>query len=137
MGIACMDAMRYSLADSILSTLPDTPDTHKAKIYSAAHNGRYMDVLDEINEDSPLNEVLVLLASKNDHFAWEKAQKLGNSAVELYVKAIAANRLDNSVDAGKYLDRAIALDPSLLEVAKIDGDVIDLLVENEITHSDE
>ncbi len=137
MGIASMAAMRYSQADSILSTLDDTPQTHKAKIYSAAQNGRYLDVVEEISEDSPLNEVLVLLAAKNNNFAWEKAKKLGDSAIEQYVKAIAANRLDKYLEAGVYLNNAIALDPSLREIAKIDGDVVDLLEETDITNSDE
>lgn len=137
MGIANMEAMHYSRADSILSTLPDTPETHKAKIYAAAQNGRYMDVLEEINADSPLNEVLVLLASKNNNHAWEKAQKLGDSAVEQYVKAVAANRLDKYMEATVYLENAFALDPSLREVAKIDGDVIDLLEDNDTTYSED
>ncbi len=137
MGIASMNAMRFAQADSILSTLPDTPDTHKAKIYAAAQNGRFQDVIEEINEDSPLNEVLVLLAAKNNTFAWEKARHLGDSAVELYVKAIASNRLDKYMEANAYLEQAFELDSSLREIAKVDGDVIDLLDETDRTKTNE
>jgi hypothetical protein len=63
--------------------------------------------------------------------AWHKAQQLGNSAREEYVKAIAANRLDLVGEAIMHFDNAMELDPSLIEVAKIDGDVLDLVNEEE------
>lgn len=137
MAIANMNAMQYSQADEILQTLYDNNDTHKAKIYAAAQNGRYHDVIQEINEDSPLNEVLLLLATKNNAMAYEKSQKLGNSAVELYVKAIATNRLNNYEDATALLNQALELDPSLREIAKVDGDVIDLLEDNDRNNTNE
>lgn len=137
MGLACMQAMRYTMADSVISTLPDIPECRKAKIYCAALNGRYRDVIQEVNQDSPLNEVLLLLALKDNTNAWEHAQKLGDSAVEEYVKAMAANRLDNYMDAMAHLERALKLDPSLIEVAKIDGDIVDLLDDEDLNDTDE
>ncbi|MDE7472665.1 MAG: hypothetical protein K2M68_03675, partial [Muribaculaceae bacterium] len=137
MGIACLDNMHYSLADSILSTVPDTPETHKAIIYAAAQNGRYNDVIQEINEDSPLNEVILLLTIKENNRAWERAQYLGNSAVEEYIKAVSANRLDKLIEALGHLEKALTLDPSLLEVAKIDGDIVDLLDEQDLNETNE
>ncbi len=136
MGVACMDSMNYSLADSILSTVDDTEKTHKALIYCKALNGHYQDVMQEICEDSPLNEVLLLLAVKDNNNAAARARKLGNSAVEEYVKAIAANRLDDYLTAINHLENAFRLDPSLKEVAKVDGDVIDLLDEEDINDTD-
>ena len=127
MGVAAMGAGRYTLADSILSELPDSPQTHKAKIYNTALKGNYREVISEISADSPLDEVLLLLAMKDNHGAAFSAKSLGNSAVEEYVKAIAANRLDDYVEATTHLNNALKLDPSLIEIAKIDGDVIDLL----------
>lgn len=132
MGIACMGDMRYSLADSIIATVPDSEHAHKAKIYCSALNGRYRDVMQEICEDSPLNEVLLLLAVKDNHSAWNRAQKLGNTAVEEYVKAVAANRLDDYLTAITHLENAFSLDPSLKEVAKVDGDLVDLLEEEDL-----
>ncbi len=132
MGLACLNNMNYSRADSILSGVPDVEETHKAKIYCKALNGRYHEVMQEICEDSPLNEVLLLLAIKDNQRAALHAQKLGNSAVEEYVKAIAANRLDDYMTAITHLENAFRLDPTLKEVAKIDGDVIDLLEDGEL-----
>lgn len=137
MGVACLDSMRYTLADSILSTIPDSPETHKAKIYCTALNGRYREVLQEINQDSPLNEVLLLLALKDNAHAWERAKTLGDSAVEEYVKAVAANRLDNYMEAIVHLENALSLDPSLKEVAKVDGDIVDLLDEEDLNDTNE
>lgn len=78
---------------------------------------------------SSLNEVLMLLALKMNDEAWDKAEKLGESAKEEYIKAIAANRVDKVMPALSHLRKAIELDPSLLDIAKIDGDVLDLLQE--------
>ena len=137
MAIAYMKEMQYAKADEILETLYDNNETHKAKIYAAAQNGRYQDVIQEINEDSPLNEVLLLLATKNNHEAYEKSKGLGNSAVEMYVKAVAANRLNNYEEATVLLNKAFELDPSLRETAKVDGDVLDLLEDNDTNNTDE
>ena len=64
---------------------------------------------------------------RNDE-AWEKAQKLPmNDARCLYIRAVAANRLDNVMDAIMSLDKAFDLEPSLRELAEVDGDVLDLL----------
>lgn len=126
-GIAFLGDGQYTRADSILSLLPDKELFHKAKIYSAAQNGRYLDVMQEVSEDSPLNEVLLLMAIKANDEAWEKAKKLGNSAVEEYVKAAAANRVDQYLAAMNHMENALRLDPSLIEIAKVDADVVDLV----------
>lgn len=137
MGVACLMNDQYLRADSLLYELPDTPQTHKAKIYSAAFNGNYREVMEEICEDSQLNEVLLLLAMKDNYGASISAQKLGDSAVEEYVKAIVANRLDDFLAAITHLENALRLDPSLIEIAKIDDDVIQLLedIENDTNTS--
>ena len=126
-GIALLTDGQYTRADSILSLTPDTEIYHKAKIYSATLNGRYHDVIEEISSDSPFNEVLLLLTMKANDQAWEKAQKLGDSAKEEYIKAVAANRLDKYMAALSHLKNAFRLDPSLRETARIDGDIVDLL----------
>ena len=53
------------------------------------------------------------------------------TARECYIKAIAANRLEKIGDAIMSIEKALELDPSLLEVAKVDGDIIDLLPEEQ------
>lgn len=126
-SIALLAAKNYHTADSLASLLPDTELFHKAKIYAKALNGNYTEVMGEISQDSPFNEVLMLLAIKANDKAWKKAQNLGDSAREEYVKAVAANRMDQYMAAIKHLENAFSLDPSLREIAKVDGDIIDLL----------
>ena len=94
-------------------------------------------MLEEINQDSPLNEVLILLAAKNNNLAWELSRHLGESAVEYYVRAIAANRLDKYIEAESFLEKAFELDPSLIDIAKVDGDIIDLLDETDTSNINE
>lgn len=125
--IAYMAASHFSQADSLAMLLPDTERFRKARIYAMAKNGRYREVMQELSEESPFNEVLLLLAIKANDQAWKKAQKLGGSAKEEYIKAVAANRVDQYMAAINHLENAISLDPSLLEIARVDGDVLDLL----------
>ena len=135
LAVASMAGCHYSYADSLLFEMPDTPEFHKAKMYCSALNGRYASVITEIAEDSPFNEVLMLLAINKDAVAFEKSKALGNSAEEEYIKALAANRMANNdlsnaylfVEAGTHLANAIKLKPELIDIARIDGDVCDLL----------
>ena len=129
--IAWLTVGKFVQADSLAAELPDTGAYHKAKVYSAALNGRYEEVIQEISAESPFNEVLMLLAIKANDQAWEKAKLLGNSARENYIKAVAANRVDEVVLALSYLESALKKDPSLRDIASIDGDVLDLLQEDE------
>lgn len=102
--IAWLSVGKFVQADSLAAELPDTGAYHKAKVYSAALNGRYEEVIQEISAESPFNEVLMLLAIKANDQAWEKAKLLGNSARENYIKAVAANRVDEVVLALSYLE---------------------------------
>ena len=136
MAVSALNAMQFSRADSLMADLPDTPEFHKGKAYSAALNGRYVEVMQEISEDSPLNEVLLLLAMKDNDTAWQQAQKLGDSAIEEYIKATAANRVDSYLDAVVHLENALRLDPSLRDVARVDGDIADLLEDVEESTDD-
>lgn len=136
MGVCAMSASHYSLADSLMVDLPDTEIFHKGKAYSAALAGRYIDVMQEISEDSPLNEVLLLLAMKDNDTAVKRAEKLGDSAVEEYVKAIASNRKDMYLEALVHLENALRLDPSLRDVARVDGDVAELLQDIEASEEE-
>lgn len=127
-GVAAMNKQNYALADSLLAGLPDvTPEIHKAKVYNNVIHGNFSDeIVAEVGHDSPINRVLILLKQKRDGLAWQAAQKLGDSAVEEYVKAIAAHRVENFSDID-HLESALRKDNSLIEVAKVDGDVVDML----------
>ncbi len=138
-ALAYLAAGHYIEADSLSQLLPDEPRFHKAKVYTRALNGHYEEVIQEISEDSPMNEVVLLLAIKANDQAWEKAQALGGSARECYVKAIAANRVDEYLKALNYLETALKLDPSLRQIAEVDGDMKELLqdvVDEENTEED-
>lgn len=128
---ACLATYHYLEADSLASLLPDTPQFHKAKIYTDVFNGRYEGAMQEVAAESPINEVVILLALKANDQAWRKAAKLGDSAEEEYLKAIAANRVDEYMAAVSHLENALRLKPELKEIAKIDGDLIDLMEERE------
>ena len=79
------------------------------------------------------NEVLLLLCMKDNEKAWELSKQLtGGTAKEFYVKAVAANRTDRVGEAMIYMEQAFALDPDLEEIAKNDGDLLDLLPEGKI-----
>ncbi len=125
---ACLSTYRYHEADSLASTLPDEdPRFHKAKVYTEVFNGRYENVMQEVSAESPINEVVMLLAVKANDQAWRKAQHLGGTASEEYLKAVAANRVDEYTAAINHIENAFRLDPQLREVAKVDGDLVDLL----------
>ena len=126
---ACLASHHYLEADSLASLLPDTPRFHKAKIYTDVFNGRYEGAMQEVAAESPVNEVVILLALKANDQAWRKASKLGGSAEEEYLKAVAANRVDEYMAAVSHLENALRLKPELIEIAKIDGDLIDLMEE--------
>lgn len=129
--VACLANNKYHEADSLAALLPDTEQYHKAKIYTAVFNGRYHESIGEIAAESPVNEVVLLLALKANNHAWEKAQNLGETAEEEYLKAVAANRVDEYMEAVEHLDRAIELKPELREIARIDGDLIELMKEKD------
>lgn len=126
--IACLNEYKYGEADSLVSLLPDVPRYHKARLYTDVFNGRYdEDAILEISDESPRNEVVILLAKKENARAWYKAQLLGDTAEEEYIKAIAAYRVDEYMPALTHIQKALELDPSLREIAKIDGDLIELM----------
>lgn len=128
---ACLATHHYVEADSLAALLPDTPEYHKAKIYTDVFNGRYEGAMQEVAAESPVNEVVILLALKANDQAWRKASKLGDTAEEEYLKAVAANRVDEYMAAVSHLENALRLKPELKEIAKIDGDLIDLMEERE------
>ncbi|EJX09905.1 hypothetical protein EVA_01986 [gut metagenome] len=80
----------------------------------------------------------MLLAMKRNEEAWQQLQHMPiKTAKEYYVKAIAANRLENINEAMIYINKALELDPTLIEIARVDGDIIDLLPDEQKIKSDE
>lgn len=124
----CLSAQRYRQADSLATLLPDNnPEFHRAKLYCDVFNGRYANAIQEVSAESPVNEVVMLLCVKANDQAWRKAQNLGDTADENYLKAVAAYRVDEYMRAVEHIQRAFELNPQLREVAEVDGDLIELL----------
>lgn len=126
--IALIDAGRYTTADSVAQFIPYTPETRVLKAVTAALNGKYAESFQAIAETGLRNEVCMLLAMKRDKEALTRAQQLPeNEGISHYLLAVCYNRTDHPVEAFDELKRAFQLDPSLKEIAPLDGDVNDLL----------
>lgn len=131
--LSLLKERRLVEAYDLLGLLKNDDRSDYLKAVVEALNGDYEMSFGPIASYSDFNEVLMLLAMKNNDDAWAKAKRLnGGTAKEFYIKAVAANRTENVVEAMAYMEQAFALDPSLKEVAKIDGDLLDLLPEGQI-----
>lgn len=130
--IALLDEGKYASADSLLSFLPETEHFTQLRAITGALAGYHTETFDAVAATSPLNKVVMLLAMKRNEEAWQQLQTLPvQTAREYYVKAIAANRLDYINEALICINKALELEPSLIETAHLDGDVIDLLPEEQ------
>ncbi|MEG0949664.1 MAG: carboxypeptidase-like regulatory domain-containing protein [Bacteroidales bacterium] len=118
----------YTRANELLAMIPLTPESEELHGIVGIFNGDFELGYEHIAEKGGINEVLLLLAMKRNEEAYKKAELLPSDiAVNEYIKAVAANRLDKVGNAIMYLENAFMLDPHLREVASIDGDVNDLL----------
>lgn len=130
--ITLLNEGKYQKADSVLSLAPWAVVPEEIFAYTQAFAGHYEAAYPIIAKTNPMNEVIMLLAMKRNQEAFEKAKRLNTgSAKEYYIRAIAANRLELLNEALMNIETALKLDPSLLETAKIDGDIIDLLPEDQ------
>lgn len=137
-AIALLDEGKFSKADSVLSLLPDNHSYPELRAITSALAGYHNESFDAVAATSPLNKAVMLLAMKRNEEAWQQLKSMTiQTAQEYYVKAIAANRLDNVTDAMICINKALELDPKLIEVARVDGDIIDLLPDEQKIKSDE
>lgn len=125
--IALLAQRDYVRADSIASMLGDSPLTRDVKALAGAFNGNFQMAYDHFASRGGTNEVVLLLALKRNEEAFDKTDELPDEALTYYLRAVAANRLDKITDAFANLKKAFAADPTLKDVARIDGDVTDLL----------
>lgn len=136
-AIALLHEGKYTRADSVLTLVPQEAVSEDLQAIVQAMAGYYDEAFEKVAATSPFNEVVMLLAMKRNEEAWEKASQLTTgSAREYYVKAIAANRLEKVGEAIMCIEKALELDPSLLETARVDGDIIDLLPEEQKIKND-
>ena len=95
---------------------------------SAAMDGKYQEAYPIFEKQGGINQAILLLSMKQNSKAWEVLKKVEDTSPDTeYVKAIAANRLNNVNEAVIHLRNAITQKPSLKEIAQKDGDVLDLL----------
>ena len=119
----------YASADSVAHFVNDNESTHTILAVNAVLNSRYdSENYATIAKTGKRNEVVMLLAMKLDDAALRMSRQLpDNEAVSHYLRAICLNRTNDPTEAYEELKRAFAMDPSLKEIAKTDGDVTDLL----------
>ena len=119
----------YASADSVAHFVNDNESTHTILAVNAVLNSRYdAENYATIAKTGKRNEVVMLLAMKLDDAALRMSRQLpDNEAVSHYLRAICLNRTNDPTEAYEELKRAFAMDPSLKEIAKTDGDVTDLL----------
>lgn len=136
-AIALLHEGKYNKADSVLTLVPEEAVADDLQAIVQALAGYYDDAYEKVAATSPFNEVVMLLAMKKNQQAWDKISTMTiETAREYYVKAIAANRLEKVGDAIMSIEKALELDPSLLETARVDGDIIDLLPEEQKIKTD-
>ena len=94
-------------------------------------NGRYDDY-ETVAATGERNECCLLLAMKRNDEAMALAKKLPeDEALTHYLRAICLNRLEDAVGAYDELKKSFLMDPSLEKVAKVDGDVNNLLLDKD------
>ena len=136
--IALLDAGLYTEADSVAHFVADNDSTHLLHAVNAVLNGRYDGNFDVVAKTGLRNEIVMLLAMKRNSEAYKLCRQLPeNEALSYYLRAVCLNRMDNPFDAYTALKRSFEMDPDLKRIAKVDGDVCDLLVENENKQADD
>ncbi len=129
--IALLNAGHFTKADSVADFVDKTDDTRLLLAVNAVLNGRYDDY-QTVAATGQRNECCLLLAMKRNEEAMKLAQQLPeDEALTHYLRAICLNRLDSPEDAYDQLKKAFELDPSLKKIARVDGDVNNLLLDKE------
>lgn len=129
--IALMHEREYEQANAVASLLPRNALTADIMALLKAYSGSYQAAYDYFAPQGGANEVVLLLALKRNEEAFDKAEQLPDNALAYYLRATAANRLEKLTEAFAYLKRAIAEDAKYKDVARIDGDLTDVLQQME------
>lgn len=131
--LMALKAGDVELADSLMRFMPSDSRTSYLKAIVNTLNGDYDTAYPYIASMGGLNEVLILLCQGRNKDADAKMtvlledQNNWKNADIWYVKAICANRLEDLNWAIEALNQAIMLDPKLIEIARLDSDVMDVL----------
>jgi tetratricopeptide (TPR) repeat protein len=128
-----LKARDVDLADSLMRFMPTNSKTSYLKAIVNSLNGDYEAAYPYLASMGGLNEVLILLCMGRNKDADAKItailedQSNWKNADVWYVKAICANRLEDLNWAIEALQQAITIDPKLIEIARLDSDVMDVL----------
>jgi hypothetical protein len=123
-----LEVGRIDKADTLSNYIPENEHTKLMKAVVGVMNGKYEDNYTTIAETGLHNQALMLLAMKKNEDALKIVEQLPTSeAMTYYLKATCLNRLDKAVEAYDALKKAMDMDPQLKKMAKIDGDVNQLL----------
>ena len=131
--LMALKAGDIQLADSLMRFMPSNSKTSYLKAVVNTLNGDYESAYPFIASMGGLNEVLILLCMGRNKDADAKMtvlledQNNWKNADIWYVKAICANRLEDLNWAIEALNQAIMLNPKLIEIARLDSDVMDVL----------
>lgn len=129
--IALLNAGHYTKADSVATFISANEDTRLMLAVNSVLNGRYDDY-EVVAATGKRNECCLLLAMKKNKEAMDVAKNLpDDEAITHYLRAICLNRLDDPVRAYDELKKSFEMEPSLKTVAHVDGDVNNLLLDNE------
>lgn len=129
--IALMHEREYEQANAVASLLPHNAATEDIMVLLKAYSGNYQAAYDYFAPQGGVNEVVLLLALKRNEEAFDKAEQLPDDALAYYLRATAANRLEKLTEAFAYLKRAISGDSRFRDIARIDGDLTDVLQQME------
>ena len=132
-ALTALQLHEVSLADSLANLLPTNDTTVELKSMAAALAGDFDKAYPMFSKQGGLNEILLLLCLERNATALTKCNELmtfpeySQNAKYWYVHAICANRTEDVFTAMISLETAITLDPNLVEIARLDADMMDVI----------
>lgn len=132
-ALMALGAREVAMADSLARLLPLKEETAYLKSITAALAGDYEGAYPQIASRGGLNEVLLLLCMDRNATALNKCNDMmtrpeySQNAKFWYIHAVCANRTDDIFTAMISMETALALDPGLEEVGRLDSDAMDVI----------
>ncbi len=131
-AIIAMNNRDIDYAKELMNRIEESEVVDAARYFLSAIAGDYDAALRFFEKEGGVNHVLLLLAKEQNREAFELMKSLmlneqnQHVAAYCYILAMCANRVDDLTIAIAFLDRALLLDETLKERAKIDSDVMDI-----------
>lgn len=121
-----------SLADSLIRVVDQYRECNYIRSIILALNGYFEEAYPFISSRGGLNEVLIMLSMDQNRESFEMVSQLidddryKGSAKAWYIHALCANRLNYVSESIQSLTHAFNLDESLVEIARLDSEVLDI-----------